>query len=273
MEKWEDDQDELRVYYQIYPNGEWTILHTYTNSIESWTEQTLSFSNTGIFYRFAFEGNAKYGYGVCIDSVKITHTPPPLFTITSDASGNGSITPTKSVYSGKDALFYISPDLYNSISNVTVDSVSIGTTNSYLFTNVTTNHSIYAEFAENTATNGTPESWLAQFGWTNDFDQAALADTDGDGLEAWQEYAADTIPTNKNSVLKISGITTSNGACRIQWQGGSNAWQLLEVCSNLHTNSQFWKSVITNTPPTAISTNISIGNSSTTLFYRIKAWR
>ena len=35
---------------------------------------------------------------------------------------------------------------------------------------------IQANFTENLAANQTPEWWLAQFGWTNDFDAAALGD-------------------------------------------------------------------------------------------------
>jgi hypothetical protein len=273
MEIYLNDQDELRVYYQRVPDGSWVLMQTYTNSVADWTERTLTLSNTGRLYRFAFEGNAKYGYGVCVDSVAITHTPPPVFVITSGVSGNGSITPTASVPAGSSPVFYISPALYNSVSNVMVDSVNIGRTNSYTFVNVITNHSIYAEFVENIATNGTPEAWLASFGWTNNFDQAALADADGDGLATWQEYAADTIPVDSNSVLRISLITESNGVCSLGWQGGSNAWQVLEVCSNLNGGTADWVSIITNAPPTGLITNISLGAKDSARFYRIRAWR
>lgn len=55
-------------------------------------------------------------------------------------------------------------------------------------------------FVANGATaQGTPHAWLAQHGWTNDFENAALADTDLDGVPAWQEYLADTDPTDTDS--------------------------------------------------------------------------
>ena len=59
------------------------------------------------------------------------------------------------------------------------------------------------------ATNGVPAAWLAGFGWTNNFDEAALGDQDGDGAWTWQEYVMDTCPTNAASFLRIAAI--SNG--------------------------------------------------------------
>ena len=63
--------------------------------------------------------------------------------------------------------------------------------------------SVAAVFGENLAAQGTPEWWLADYGWTNDFDAAALADQDGDGHRTWEEYIAGTVPTNRGSVLKV----------------------------------------------------------------------
>ncbi len=72
MELWDSEQDELRVYYKTSAGGTWTLLATYTNSIASWTQQTVALPNPGRTYFIAFEGAAKYGYGVCIDDVYIT---------------------------------------------------------------------------------------------------------------------------------------------------------------------------------------------------------
>ena len=74
-------------------------------------------------------------------------------------------------------------------------------------------HSIQAAFAPNLATNDTPEWWLAVHGWTNHFDAAAHADPDNDGFPTWQEYIADTDPTNPLSFPRwsyIDVITNSN---------------------------------------------------------------
>lgn len=54
-----------------------------------------------------------------------------------------------------------------------------------------------ANFTENLAASNTPEWWLALHGWTNDFDAAATRDAEPDGFFTWQEYIADTDPTNR----------------------------------------------------------------------------
>ena len=61
-------------------------------------------------------------------------------------------------------------------------------------------------FAENLAIHDVPEWWLAEHGWTNDFDAAALADDEPDGFPTWQEFVADTIPTNALSYPRIVSI-------------------------------------------------------------------
>jgi hypothetical protein len=71
---WSPDQDQLIVYYRTSATGTWTTLATYTSSITAWTEETISLPNPGSEYYIAFEGNAKYGYGVCIDDVSVTGT-------------------------------------------------------------------------------------------------------------------------------------------------------------------------------------------------------
>jgi len=72
--------------------------------------------------------------------------------------------------------------------------------------------SIQANFTENLAANDTPEWWLAQHGWTNNFDAAATNDVDEDDYSTWQEYIADTDPTNANSFfppLEVTGSATN----------------------------------------------------------------
>lgn len=69
---WYSDQDILSVYYRISANGTWTLLTSYTTSVTSWTQRTLTLPNPTADYFIAFEGNAKYGYGICVDDVEIT---------------------------------------------------------------------------------------------------------------------------------------------------------------------------------------------------------
>jgi subtilisin family serine protease len=79
---WSPDQDQLIVYYKASAAGPWVSLATYTTNITSWTQRTISLPAASGDYYIAFEGNAKYGYGVCVDDVSITGTASPTLTVT-----------------------------------------------------------------------------------------------------------------------------------------------------------------------------------------------
>jgi len=89
---WSLDQDQLIVYYRTSAAGTWTTLATYTSNITTWTEETISLPNPGSEYYIAFEGNAKYGYGVCIDDVSVTGVQSKMLNLTVFLEGlfNGS---------------------------------------------------------------------------------------------------------------------------------------------------------------------------------------
>ncbi|MBU4460215.1 MAG: S8 family serine peptidase [Verrucomicrobia bacterium] len=112
--------------------------------------------------------------------------------------------------------------------------------------------SVAALFAPNLAAFGVPEAWLAQFGWTHDFDAAALGDTDGDTAPAWEEWAADTVPTNGVSVLRVWNIAIAEGNVTLEWSGGTSRTQFVERTESLVAPD--WIPVYTNLPPTP-STN------------------
>ncbi len=72
MADYTGDQDELRVYYRTSAAAAWTQLAWYKNRQPAWTNIVLALPNPSSTYYVAFEGRAKYGYGVCIDDVSIT---------------------------------------------------------------------------------------------------------------------------------------------------------------------------------------------------------
>ncbi|MCL2074101.1 MAG: putative Ig domain-containing protein [Marinilabiliaceae bacterium] len=84
---WAGDQDELRVYYKTSENASWNLLATYTNNITIWTKETISLPNPSATYYIAFEGTAKYGYGVVLDDIQIISLDAPVITTTSLPSG------------------------------------------------------------------------------------------------------------------------------------------------------------------------------------------
>jgi hypothetical protein len=91
---WSPDQDELKVYYKTSAGGDWVQLMHYTANITAWSQETISLPNlTGTYY-LAFEGIAKYGYGVCLDKVVVTTTSNislPWLTVAGGDSYSSSI--------------------------------------------------------------------------------------------------------------------------------------------------------------------------------------
>lgn len=71
MKNFAGGQDELRLYYKTSLQGVWTILASYTNAVEEWTERTVILPEPSSTYYLAFEGNARFGHGVCIDDILI----------------------------------------------------------------------------------------------------------------------------------------------------------------------------------------------------------
>ncbi|MDD2204019.1 MAG: choice-of-anchor J domain-containing protein [Bacteroidales bacterium] len=87
---WGGDQDELRVYYKNAIDGEWNLLAEYTESISSWTLETINLPNLTSTYWIAFEGLDDYGYGVVLDEIMVR---TPIYTIVSGTvthAGSGS---------------------------------------------------------------------------------------------------------------------------------------------------------------------------------------
>ncbi|MEI7903220.1 MAG: hypothetical protein WCK89_23515, partial [bacterium] len=97
---------------------------------------------------------------------------------------------------------------------------------------------------------GTPEWWLAQYGWTNNFEVAATSDADGDRHANWMEYVAGTDPTNRNSVLTFADIAPEPGGPGIvlRWLSVDGKRYRLERGSNLMEYPAFDFLVRTNIP-------------------------
>ena len=113
-------------------------------------------------------------------------------------------------------------------------------------------------------TNNTPLAWLADYG-LEPTDTGALSDTDHDGMKAWEEWIAGTIPTQFLSVLKISNsLNTTNGRILL--------WPT--VTGRVYSVS--WSTNLLTAPPTLFMTNNTTGIYTDTVhtieqsgFYRI----
>lgn len=109
---------------------------------------------------------------------------------------------------------------------------------------------ISAVFDANLTANDVPEWWLAQSGWTSDFAAAALADADGDGQCAWQEFLAGTVPTDPSSVLRATvEVLPATGEIRISWSSVAGKAYRLERTADLTGAWAPRASHVTATPP------------------------
>ena len=88
MQKW-SGQDELRVYYRNVTGAPWTRLEVYTNNVTSWTRRIIQLPSPSRTYQIAFEGSARSGYGVCVDSVSITDDASAPVILTRDTLPSG----------------------------------------------------------------------------------------------------------------------------------------------------------------------------------------
>ena len=203
-------------------------------------------------------------------------------TLTGSGATGGMVSPTSTnVLAGGSQNFVITASNYYRIASLTTNGVAVtgmsfdnnSTTTNFTWSNVQTSGVLAATFTNQVATNNTPYSWLAGYGLTN-YNTDAAADQDGDGLTAWQEYLADTNPTNSGSRLAVTSLTIVSNQVRLAWTGGSSAWQYVE-CRNSLTDTNGWRAVYTNIPPTPVTNTLfdAGAGSATSRFYRIKVWR
>ena len=164
-------------------------------------------------------------------------------TLTATAGAGGTITPASaSVSPGNSTNFVITANNYYRISTLTTNGVSAGlsfnnlsTNYNFVWSNVQAAGTVTVSFVEQVTTGPAPVpySWLAQYFVTNDYNAAALADQDADGAKTWQEYIANTVPTNKASVFTATQATRNV----ITWNAQSNRIYSVYWTTNLVTKA------------------------------------
>lgn len=150
---------------------------------------------------------------------------------------------TASVTNGQTKTFYVAPDTsaYYHIGSISWNGALVPQayyTNAayynYTTPSVTNNATLAVVFAPDTAALGTPVWWLVQYGYTNDWDAAELADPNDDGVPNWQEYLNGTDPTAL-SLRQVTGVTvtaTNNAGFTLSWNAVDYAdGYRVRVCS------------------------------------------
>ena len=154
---------------------------------------------------------------------------------------NGSF--TTEVTNGLTKTFFVQPDAsaYYHIGSISWNGALVPQayyTNAsyynYTCPAVSNNSTLAVVFAPDTAALGTPICWLVQYGYTNDWDAAELADPNDDGVPNWQEYLNGTDPTAL-SLRQVTGVTvtaTNNAGFTLSWNAVDYAdGYRVRVCS------------------------------------------
>jgi subtilisin family serine protease len=189
-------------------------------------------------------------------------------TLTVGSLGNGTASsPMTYYYQVPEALVTAFPDIYYHL-DLWLGDLSGSFQNGNLLTlSMTQSRQVTAIFQPNlTPTHQVPEYWLAQHGWTSDFDSAAEADSDHDGMATWQEYLSDTDPTSTESVFKVIAISNQTNHVLIKWTGGVIRTQYVEKASMV---AGPWARIYTNPPPTPVTNTFSHATNSLSGFYRV----
>jgi hypothetical protein len=108
---------------------------------------------------------------------------------------------------------------------------------------------------------GTLKEWLEDYGLVSGDDYAAAdaGDTDNDGLVAWEEYVAGTVPTNAASVLELNSIESSTNGLVLSWQSvEGKSYSIVARSALVGTSSDILASNITGV---ATETSYTVTNS------------
>ncbi len=108
--------------------------------------------------------------------------------------------------------------------------------------------------------------WLQQYGLPAD-GTADYADSDGDGMNNWQEWIAGTIPTNAASVLLLSSPSNSVSGVTVTWQSVNTRTYYLQSSTNLPAFTSIQSNLIGQAGTTSY-TDTTVTNSGP-YFYRV----
>lgn len=182
------------------------------------TSLTVTGLQSGVAYYFRVyatndTGESAYS-GIMVVTTRIETVTAE---ITAQAGVGGTIDPAGPVLVavGSTTGFVISANAFYHIASIATNGQPVGITDPVTMTvvwpDVEADGNITATFAEDLATNLIPVWWLhSHYGVTN-YDEAAMDDSDGDGAAAWEEFRADTDPTNRESVFRLTLPDSENG--------------------------------------------------------------
>jgi hypothetical protein len=117
---------------------------------------------------------------------------------------------------------------------------------------------------------GIPDEWEECYGGTHLFG-AGTNNFDGDPMTDWEEYIADTVPTNPASQFEILGVFATN-CCTLTFSSSVSRVYSLKSCDDLR--SGLWSAVgsLTNQPGTGGIMSLTDTNRAPVRSYRLSVW-
>jgi hypothetical protein len=177
----------------------------------------LSILNTGTGTPLSSSPSGYTSYGsigqyFISGTVQSAQPAPPAnlhLTATVNSAALGIVSPTNGSYAaGSPVQITATPASYSRFVGWTNDVTG---TNNPLTLVINTNVSVEALFAELITSNySTPYSWLASWGYTNNF-ESVVSTHGSNGIPLWQSYIAGLNPTDPNSQLRLSVATDATG--------------------------------------------------------------
>jgi len=124
------------------------------------------------------------------------------------------------------------------------------------------------------AAQGTPHTWLDQYGLVagGDYDAAELLDSDGDGHQNWKEFAVGTTPTNDTSSFSITGTAMiASSQMALSWPAVHGKTYHVRSKTNLMQGGVFWNTIATGLSAADVDLVYTAAVGQATLFLRIDA--
>ncbi len=242
-------------------NGRWNVYNLVIPGSPSVMKITACVTNQGVFTNRARVDNSYFHdpYLANNTSTVVISTWPM---IRASAGAHGTISPSGEVYveTGSNASFVVTADPYYWVDSLlTNGSPTPDAAHAHIYTSswndVRADGTVSVSFAEAVAALGTPEWWLAQYGWTNDFDIAETNDTDGDSFFAWQEQIAGTDPTVSTSFFQCLEISSTNFPMLgkvLRWTAASGRVYSIDGSTDLPAG---WFGLASNLPPVGVWTD------------------